>query len=74
MISTETVTGEMKSEAYECSMYADKRHATLENMYKTAWYLRTDEFRKSIGFVSPQEWRKKYRKEEYGVQYGPDDE
>jgi hypothetical protein len=54
----------MAREAYECSMYADKRMPSLELMHKTGWVLRTDEFKKVIGFVSPAEWRKKFRKED----------
>lgn len=47
----------MPFEAYECSAYEDKRLPTRNAMEKTAWILRTDEFRKTIGFVSPGEWR-----------------
>jgi hypothetical protein len=54
----------LKSEKYGCSQYMDKRRASLDDMYKTAWYLRTDEFHKSIGFVSPREWRLKFRQNE----------
>ena len=56
--------GEMHAEAYSCTKYEDKRHATLQNMYKTAWYLRTDEFHNSIGFVSPQQWRRSRRNQD----------
>jgi hypothetical protein len=58
------ISRRLKTEKHECSSYMDKRQSSLENMYKTAWYLRTDEFHKSIGFVSPQVWRKKFRKDE----------
>lgn len=51
------------TEKMNCSQYQDRRHATLDNMYKTAWYLRTDEFSKVIGFVSPRQWRTKFSKE-----------
>jgi len=51
----------MPFEAYECSQYSDKRRPSLETMNETAWILRTDEFRKAIGFVSPGEWTKIWR-------------
>ena len=57
-------SGELKREAYECSQYMDKRRPSLDMMHKTGWVLRTDEFRNAIGFVSPTEWRRKFRKDE----------
>lgn len=54
---------ELREEAYECSQYEDKRLPSKHAMEKTAWILRTDEFHKAIGFVSPGEWRKFRRKE-----------
>lgn len=56
----------MRWEAYECNAWDDKTKPSEHDLYRTAWILRTDEFRKSIGFVSPQEW-KKFRR-----QAGPD--
>lgn len=70
MMPTEYGSSEMKAEAYDCSSYEDKRQASLQNMYKTAWYLRTDEFRNSIGFVSAREWRK-FRRDEEDEGQGP---
>lgn len=53
----QTIQHFLGSEKYECSQYADRRHASLDDMRRTAWYLRTDEFHGSIGFVSAREWR-----------------
>lgn len=55
----------MPFEAMECGMYEDKRQPSLNEMKRVAWVLRTEKFGRAIGFVSAEEWRKTYRKDDY---------
>jgi hypothetical protein len=66
--------GFLRTEKYECSMYDDKRMPSMDAMNRTAWILRTDEFRNAIGFVSPQEWRQKYKRADSPVVMPGDDD
>lgn len=54
---------EMRFEAVECSSYDDKRLPPIHELKQTAWILRTT-LSAPIGFVSPQEWRNKWCKED----------
>jgi len=41
-----------------CSKHSDRRYPSLSDMRNTAWILQSDEKRKTIGFISNQQWRK----------------
>lgn len=70
-LSTDGDPGELSREMYECTQYVDKRMPDMDSMRSTAWILRTDEFRKSIGFVSPKEWAEKYRRADNVPSHAP---
>lgn len=50
----------------ECSMYDDRGKPTLRHMEQIAWELATDKSGQKIGFLSPQDFKRRREAKEIG--------
>ncbi len=49
----------VKNRVAECSGYYNSDLPSIQTLYDVAWILSTDKKQNAIGFVSPQDWKKK---------------
>ena len=56
----------LRERVYSCSDYEDKRVPKLYDFESIAWVMVTKKASRDAGFVSPKEYKKKYKKDEEG--------